>query len=36
MLNVHGTILEGKSIGSDPKNKQLKRSAHDLKIQDAS
>jgi len=28
---LHGTILEGKSIGSDPpsKKKELKRRAHD-------
>jgi hypothetical protein len=31
-LNLHGTILEGKSIGLDPP-KRLKRRAHDLKNQ---
>jgi len=35
-LNLHGTILEGKSIGSDQKKKKkLKRRVHDLKNQDA-
>jgi hypothetical protein len=33
--NLHSTILEGKSIGSDPKKKKKKR-AHDLENQDAS
>ncbi len=31
-LNLHGTILEGKSIGLDPQ-KKLKKRAHDLKNQ---
>jgi hypothetical protein len=35
-LNLHGTILEGKSIGLNQKNTELKRRAHDLKNQDAS
>ncbi len=36
-LNLHDTILEGKSIGLDPKKKKkLKWKAHDLKNQDAS
>jgi hypothetical protein len=35
-LNLHGTILEGKSIGSKPKKMSLKRRAHDMKNQDAS
>jgi hypothetical protein len=37
-LNLHGTILEGKSIGSDPKKKKTRaqRRAHDLENQDAS
>jgi hypothetical protein len=34
-LNLHGTILEGKSIGSNQK-KSKKRKVHDLKNQDAS
>jgi len=34
-LNPHGTILEGKSIVSDPK-KRAPRRAHDLENQDAS
>jgi hypothetical protein len=29
LLNLHGTILKGKSIGSDPK-KRAKKRAHDL------
>jgi hypothetical protein len=33
-LNLHGTILGGNSIGSNPK-KELKRRAHDLKNQGA-
>jgi len=42
-LNLHGTILEGNSIGSNPKengklkknkNKTLKGKAHDLENQD--
>jgi len=32
-LNLHGTILEGKSIGWDPK-RELKRRAHVLENQD--
>jgi len=37
-LNLHGTNLEGKSIGFKPKKKKktLKKRAHDLKNQDAS
>jgi hypothetical protein len=36
-LNLHGTILEGKSIGlNPPKKNTLKKRAHDLKNQDAS
>jgi hypothetical protein len=35
-LNLHGTILEGNSIDSDPKKKALKRKASDLKNQYAS
>jgi hypothetical protein len=36
-LNLHGTILKGKSIGLNHKTnkKELKRRAHDLKNQDA-
>jgi hypothetical protein len=34
-LNLCGTILEGKSIGLNPK-KELKNRIHDLKKQDAS
>jgi len=34
-LKLHGTILEGKSIGSNPKI-ELIRKAHDLNDQDAS
>jgi hypothetical protein len=33
-VNLHGTILKGKSIGSG--KKKLKRRAHDLKNQGAS
>jgi hypothetical protein len=33
--NLHGTILEGKSICSNQKKKELKWRAHDLKNQDA-
>jgi len=34
-LNLYGTILEGKSIGSDPqKKKEFKGGAHDLENQD--
>jgi hypothetical protein len=35
--NLHGTILEGKSIGSNPffYKKEVKRRAHDLRNQDA-
>jgi hypothetical protein len=32
---LHGTILEGKSIGSIKKKKKLKRRAHDYTNQDA-
>jgi hypothetical protein len=36
-LNLHGTILEAKSIGSNPpKKKDLKAKARDLKNQDVS
>jgi hypothetical protein len=28
-LDLHGTILEGKSMGSNPNKKELKRRAHD-------
>jgi hypothetical protein len=37
-LNLHCTILEGKSIGWKPpqRKKDLKRRAHDFKNQDAS
>jgi hypothetical protein len=34
-LNLSGTILEEKSIGSDQKEIKLIRRAHDLKNQDA-
>jgi hypothetical protein len=34
-LNLHGTILEGKSIGSNKKIELIRR-AHDLNNQDAS
>jgi hypothetical protein len=34
-LNLHGTILEGKSIGSNKKIDLIRR-AHDLNNQDAS
>jgi hypothetical protein len=34
-LNLDGTILKGKSIGSNPP-KKLKRRAHDLKTYEAS
>jgi hypothetical protein len=36
--NLHGTILEGKSIGSKfkPKKKELERRAHDFKNKEAS
>jgi hypothetical protein len=33
-LNLYGTILEGKSIGSDPEKKEFKGGAHDLENQD--
>jgi hypothetical protein len=35
MLNLDGTILEGKSIGSNPIIELIRR-AHDLNNQDAS
>jgi len=35
-LNLHGTILEGKSSGSTPPPPKLKRRGHDLKNQDVS
>jgi len=35
-LNLYGTILEGKSIGSDPQKKKVQRGAHDLENQDVS
>jgi hypothetical protein len=35
-LNLHGTILEGKGIGSDHKQKSSNERAHDLENQDAS
>jgi hypothetical protein len=35
-LNLHGTILEGKSIGLDQKKQRAQRRAHDLENQDAS
>jgi hypothetical protein len=35
-LNLHGTILEGKSIGLNPKYIYIEKRAHDLKNQDAS
>jgi hypothetical protein len=34
-LNLHDTILEGKSIGPNQKEKRAQRRAHDLKMQDA-
>jgi hypothetical protein len=34
-LNLHGTILDEKSIGSDPNKKGAERRAHDLENQDA-
>ncbi len=34
-LNLHGSILEGNSVGSD-QEKEVKRKAHDSKYQDAS
>jgi hypothetical protein len=33
---LHGTILEGKSMGLEPPKKNLKRRAHDLKNQTTS
>jgi hypothetical protein len=36
-LNLHGIIVKGKSFGSNPQKKRVKRDiAHDLKNQDAS
>jgi hypothetical protein len=35
-LNLHGTILEGKSISWNPKKQELKNETCDLKNQDAS
>jgi hypothetical protein len=35
-LNLSGTILEEKSVGSDQREIKLKSRAHDLKNQDAS
>jgi hypothetical protein len=34
-LKLHGTILEGESIGPNQKEKRARRRAHDLKMQDA-
>jgi hypothetical protein len=35
-LNLHGTILEGKSIGWNFKKKRAQRKSHNLENQDAS